>query len=110
MIHVPSVDSSLASQNGAQPNPGSAVLVDGAATVSFEPAFVTVAAGASANVAVTFAAPTGLDSSSVPIYSGHIHIESSDGAQKFNIPYAGVAASMKDDYPMLDTWVSFPPL
>lgn len=93
-------------QNNAQPNPGPAVLVDGAATVNFDSTFITVAAGGRATVGVTFAAPTGLEPSTVPIYSGHLHIESSDGAQQFNIPYAGVAASMKDDYPMLDTCVS----
>lgn len=77
------------------------MLVDGAATVNFDSTFVTVAGGASATVAVTFAAPTDLEPSSVPIFSGHINIASTDG-QSFNIPYAGIAASMRADFPVLD--------
>lgn len=64
---------------------------------------MTVAAGASTAFSVTFAAPTDIEGAYVPIFSGLIHIESSDSTQSYNVPYAGVAASLTNDYPQLDT-------
>jgi len=53
---------------------------------------------------VTFTRPTNLDAATIPVFSGHIRLEATDG-QSFNIPYAGVAASMQADFPILDTCV-----
>jgi len=120
-------------------------LVSGDASVVFSSTFLTIAAGASADVIVTFTAPTNLDASNVPIYSvsrssplstleflelelifldhlpfllllpsssshlrashpqGFIVVESADVSERYTIPYAGIAASLRTNYPIIDT-------
>ena len=63
---------------------------------------MTVAAGATVDVQVIFTPPTGLDPKTVPVYSGFIVVESADTSQRYTVPYAGTAASMRTDYNLLD--------
>lgn len=71
------------------PNPTS----DAAATLSFSSSSVEVAAGATANVTVSPAAPAGLDASRLPVYSGYITVNATGGAS-LAVPYLGVAGSL----------------
>lgn len=72
------------------------------ASVSFTPSTsFTVPAGGVQNISANFQAPSGIDPSTFPIYSGFIGISSSLG-ETFSVPYVGVAAKMKD-MAILDT-------
>jgi hypothetical protein len=70
-------------------------LVSTAATVTIIPAKITVPAGWTLPVMVTFKAPAGLDAKTFPVYSGFINAAGSDGS-KLHSTYLGVAASLKD--------------
>ncbi|KAG8703544.1 hypothetical protein FRC12_018728 [Ceratobasidium sp. 428] len=65
------------------------------ASVTITPSNVVVAPGSSAMVAVSFIAPTGLDPTAFPVYSGFIQANGSDGSL-IHSTYLGVAASLKD--------------
>lgn len=71
------------------PNPSS----DAAASLSFSSSSIEVAAGSAANVTVTPTAPAGLDESRLPVYSGFITVNGTNG-ENVTIPYLGVAGSM----------------
>lgn len=55
---------------------------------------VTVAAGEEATVLVSATPPAGLDATRLPIYSGYIAINGSDGSS-LSLPYMGVAGSLR---------------
>ncbi|KAG9086315.1 hypothetical protein FS749_003726 [Ceratobasidium sp. UAMH 11750] len=74
---------------------GPVPLVPNAATVTIIPSKVTVPAGWTLPVIVTFKAPTGLDAKTAPVYSGFIQAKGSDGSS-LHSTYLGVAASLKD--------------
>lgn len=71
------------------PNPSS----DAAATLSFSSSSVEIAAGSTTNITVTAAQPEGLDATRLPVYSGYITINATDGSF-YTIPYLGVSGSM----------------
>jgi hypothetical protein len=73
--------------------------VSNAATVRFSQSSVTLKTGHSTYVTVAITPPTGLDSTSYPVYSGWIQI--TGGASTVQVPYLGVAANMKN-HPVLD--------
>jgi len=64
------------------------------ATLSFSPATIHVAAGASAVVTITPTPPIGLDAGLLPVYSGYVTINGTNG-DSLIIPYAGVASNMR---------------
>lgn len=64
-------------------------------TVSFDQKSVSVPAGKTVKVNVNFSKPTGLDSKRIPIYGGYINIQGSNG-DSLNLPYSGIASSLKD--------------
>ncbi|KAK0726701.1 peptidase S8/S53 domain-containing protein [Lasiosphaeria miniovina] len=69
-------------------------LDDSIATLSFgSSGSVAVAAGQTKTVQVTVVPPAGLDAKRLPVYSGYITINGSDGSA-FSLPYLGVAGSM----------------
>jgi hypothetical protein len=64
------------------------------AGVSFEPGVsVTIPAGQRKIITVTATAPTGLDAKRLPVYSGYITINGTDGSS-LSLPYMGVYGSM----------------
>lgn len=71
------------------PNPSA----DAAASLSFSSSSIEVAAGSAANITVSPTPPAGLDESLLPVYSGYITINGTNG-ENFTIPYLGVAGSM----------------
>ncbi|SCV72222.1 BQ2448_4916 [Microbotryum intermedium] len=70
-----------------------------AAGVSFRPGRITIAAGQTSTIRITFQAPKFVQRhlSLYPIYSGFITITADDPAkQKFQVPYFGMAGNMSD--------------
>jgi hypothetical protein len=65
------------------------------ATICFNPTTLTMAPRSSRIVALHFTRPSGLDESRIPIYSGYVAINSSNG-DPFPLIYAGVASCLKD--------------
>ncbi|KAK3681811.1 peptidase S8/S53 domain-containing protein [Podospora appendiculata] len=68
-------------------------LVAGYASIAFSPSDFTIAAGQRKIVTVTATAPTGLDAKRLPVYSGYLAVNGSDGSG-LSLPYLGVAGSM----------------
>lgn len=62
---------------------------------------ITLNAGESSVVTVTATPPAGLDASRLPLYSGFIHIQASNGFN-MTIPYGGIATPLRG-VPVLDT-------
>lgn len=71
------------------PNPTAA----SAATLAFSASSVDVAAGATVNVTVTPTPPKGLDASRLPVYSGYITVNGTNG-EDLALPYLGVWGSL----------------
>ncbi|KAJ1301871.1 hypothetical protein OPQ81_009098 [Rhizoctonia solani] len=74
---------------------GPVPLVNNAATVKIVPKRVIVPAGSAVSVVVTVQAPTGLDATKFPVYSGYIKASGSDGTN-LQSTYMGLAANLKD--------------
>ncbi|KAK2733009.1 subtilisin-like serine protease pr1c [Colletotrichum kahawae] len=73
------------------PNP----TVDDWAELSFSSEKVSIQAGSSAEVTVTVVPPRNVNATQLPVYSGLIRVKA-DNDETHNIPYLGVAGSMKD--------------
>lgn len=71
------------------PNPSS----DAAARLSFSSSSVEIAAASTANITVVLTQPEGLDATRLPVYSGYITVNATDGSN-YTIPYLGVSGSM----------------
>ncbi|KAK8128244.1 hypothetical protein PG984_009352 [Apiospora sp. TS-2023a] len=86
------------------PNP----TVDAWADLRFDVDSVIVPAGGSANVMVTFTAPSGgnVNTTLLPVYSGYISVNSTREDEHLVIPYLGVAGSMRS-VPILQASSSF---
>lgn len=76
------------------------------AGISFGPgASVTIPAGQRKIITVTATAPTGLDAKRLPVYSGYIAINGTDGSS-LSLPYMGVYGSMHSS-PVLNAPATF---
>jgi hypothetical protein len=84
----------------AQPAPFPPEVVDGSASLSFSATSIPIPAGQSVSVTVTPTLPEGLNSLRLPVYSGYITINGTNG-DALAIPYAGLAGSMKAS-PVID--------
>ncbi|KAJ6790128.1 hypothetical protein PWT90_05302 [Aphanocladium album] len=85
------------------PNPA----VDGYAKLGFSQNKVTVGAGSSASVEVTVTPPEGVDPKRLPVWSGYVTINGTDGTS-LSLPYQGVSGSMKE-HAVVDpnaSWIS----
>jgi hypothetical protein len=74
---------------------GPVPLVPNAAKVTITPSRLTVPAGQTLSVVVTFEPPTGVNPSNFPVYSGYIQATGSDNST-LQSTYLGVAAKMRD--------------
>jgi hypothetical protein len=74
--------------------------VSNAAGIKFSRTSVTISPGQTARITATFTPPTGLDVSTLPVYSGWVTIISS--TESLQVPYLGAAAALKDKR-VLDT-------
>ena len=77
------------------PNTAPLPIASNTASVSFRTTTTTIRSGRTEQVKVTFTAPSGLDPTTYPIYSGFIVVTGSNG-EVLSIPYQGVASKMKD--------------
>jgi len=83
-----------------QPNNGPVPQIGGSASVQLSKSSVMLRAGSSTVVTLRFTAPTGLDATKFPVYSGWIQI--TGGNNNVQVPYMGVAARMRD-MPVIDS-------
>jgi hypothetical protein len=65
------------------------------ATIPFNPETITVLARSSGIVTLHFTRPEGLDATRIPVYSGYVAINGSNG-DTLSLPYAGIASRLKD--------------
>lgn len=69
------------------------VMTTDYATITFSSPTLTIPAGSSAIVTAVFTPPTGLNASQIPVYSGYISINGSNG-DILSLPYAGALGDM----------------
>ncbi|CAE6439730.1 unnamed protein product [Rhizoctonia solani] len=93
LTHVPAGTANTI--RGIEAIAGTLSILPNAASVSFSSAKLTVLPGMSATATLVFTPPTGLNSSSFPVYSGYIQATGSDGTT-LRSTYLGLAASLKD--------------
>lgn len=93
--HVPTV--SFYTLYEGEPYPMVAPLepADEGATLKFSESKISVGAGEEVLVDVTPSPPSGLDNSRLPVWSGYIAINGSDGTS-LSLPYQGIAGSLHD--------------
>jgi hypothetical protein len=85
----------LPDDGSTQPQTFPPDLVTSGASVHFGSGSISVAAGKSEVVIVTLSLPKDLATARIPVYSGFITINGTNG-DSLNVPYAGVASSLKD--------------
>ncbi|TLS31204.1 hypothetical protein PpBr36_02178 [Pyricularia pennisetigena] len=68
-------------------------LVATYANLQFSQEKLEIAAGGNAQIAVTVTPPTGLDVRRLPVYSGYVTINGTDGSS-FSLPYMGILGSI----------------
>lgn len=85
----------LPDDGSTQPQTFPPDLVTSGASVHFSSGSVSVAAGKSEVVIVTLSLPKDLTTARIPVYSGFITINGTNGDSLY-LPYAGVASSLKD--------------
>lgn len=96
IFHLPAVTVYTLKSDGSRALfPGVADRVQSAATIEIGNRMLTVAAGQSAAVSVTASEPEGLDVQRLPIWSGRIAVNGSDGS-RVKLPYQGVTGSMRE--------------
>ena len=76
--------------------------VSNAASVTIIPSTLFLFPGTTGIVFLKFSPPTGLSAQQLPVYSGWIDIQAQGASDRVQVPYLGVAASMKA-LPVLDT-------
>ncbi|PHH68024.1 hypothetical protein CDD82_899 [Ophiocordyceps australis] len=78
-----------------------------AARLSFEPDVLLVPAGQSRTVSLLLHPPTGLDASRLPLWSGYITVNASDGSV-LSLPYQGLAGSLRNATVLArnQTWIT----
>ncbi|TCD66303.1 hypothetical protein EIP91_001549 [Steccherinum ochraceum] len=96
LSHSPA-GTALSLQSGTSfPADGPVPLSTKFATVKFSETSFTVHPGQTQKLTAHFTAPSGADASILPIFSGFIDIDSTDGLDSFHVSYVGLAASLKD--------------
>lgn len=83
-------------------------MADNVAAISFTPKTVTILPGSEAEIIAHVTPVSGLDIARIPVYSGYISVNGSNG-DYLTLPYAGVAASLYDAN-LTDTSDGFPNL
>ncbi|ETS76666.1 hypothetical protein PFICI_12053 [Pestalotiopsis fici W106-1] len=79
-------------------------FTDDAATVAFGEDKVTVAAGSDAVISVTVTPPT-VDATRLPVYSGYINLNGSNG-DSLSLPYQGIVGSLHDTTVLADGYLA----
>lgn len=106
--HVPTIAMYTLAPNSIHPAmaPNEPIL-DGFASFTFSESTVTVPAGESLTIDVLATPPEGLNADRLPVWSGYIAINGSDGSS-FSLPYQGVGGSLYGATVLgsEDAWVS----
>ncbi|KAG8411102.1 hypothetical protein J3458_016212 [Metarhizium acridum] len=74
--------------------PGAGEAVDATADIKLSQASITIGAGQSATVDVSAIDPSGLDPKRLPLWSGWVSIQGSDGTN-LTVPYLGLGGSLR---------------
>lgn len=96
----------LPDDGSTYPSAFPADLTTTSASLSFSSKLVTVVPGGSEIVLVTLTPPEGLTTSRIPVYSGFINLNATNG-DHLHLPYAGVASSLRDAV-VLDPSIGYP--
>ncbi|KAF4509347.1 hypothetical protein G6O67_003525 [Ophiocordyceps sinensis] len=91
-----------ASSSGPAEFPDSVETVEASATLQLSQDSVTVAAGQAATIDITASHPTGLDAGRLPLWSGCITVNGTDG-NSLTVPYQGLAAPLRNHTLLRDT-------
>lgn len=76
------------------------------ATITFDVESLTVEPGSTGVVVARFAPPQGLDATRIPIYSGYVSINGTNG-DTLTLPYGGITSRIKDAK-LINTRAGFP--
>lgn len=85
----------LPDDGSTQPQVFPPETIPGTSSLQFSSGSISVAPGKSEVVVVTLTPPEDLATARIPVYSGFITINGTNG-DSLNLPYAGVASSLKD--------------
>ncbi|KXN90796.1 Minor extracellular protease vpr [Leucoagaricus sp. SymC.cos] len=92
ITHIPAGTALTVQAGTIFPADGPVPITNSPATVSVNPSSFTLRPGASQSVVTRISGPTGLDSSTFPVYSGFLEV--SDGTQSFHVTYLGLVGSL----------------
>jgi subtilisin family serine protease len=71
------------------------LLANAGATIKFNPKTLTVGPGATGKITLSFTRPQGLDAARIPVYSGYVSINGTNG-DSLTLPYAGITSKIRD--------------
>ncbi|KAK7408332.1 hypothetical protein QQX98_009480 [Neonectria punicea] len=105
--HVPAVTVYTLVENTIYPDSFPNEFASTQATVKFSENKVTIGAGESVTIEALPTPPKGLQANRLPVWSGYIAINSTDGTS-LSIPYQGLTGSLHDSTVLgpEDTWIS----
>lgn len=105
--HVPAVTMYTLMENAIYPDGFPGEFATTMATVKFSEDKVTLGAGESVTVEVLPTAPKGLRASRLPVWSGFVAVNGTDGTS-LSIPYQGLTGSLHNSTVLgkSDTWIS----
>ena len=105
--HTAAVTMYTLAKDSIYPMPFPNEPVDGAASLKFSDSSVTIAPGRSHNIKVSPTAPSGIDAKRLPVWSGWVAINGTDGSS-LSIPYQGISGSMRSSTVLgaKDTWIA----
>lgn len=93
LSHVPALTAYTLTEPASWPAYFPNPTTDIAASLTFSDSTIEVPAGSTANITVSPTLPAGLDASLLPVYSGYIAINGTNG-DNLTVPYLGVAGSL----------------
>lgn len=108
ITNVPTVSWYTFYEDEPYPIAGIPEPVEESATLKFSESKVSVAAGKEVTVEVIPTPPTGLDGKRLPVWTGYIAVNGSDGTS-LSLPYQGIVGSLHDSDVLLGddyTWVT----
>lgn len=94
--HVPAGTALTVQAGTIFPSDGPVPLSATAASVTIVPSKLILLPGQTLPVVAVFKAPTGLDESTFPVFSGFIEVQGSSVSDTFHVSYLGLAGSLKD--------------
>ncbi|KAK7425744.1 hypothetical protein QQZ08_007719 [Neonectria magnoliae] len=105
--HVPTKSTYTLIKGEIYPDAFPNEFADDEASLRFSESKVTVEAGGSVAIEVMPSPPQGLDADRLPLWSGYIAINGSDGSS-LSLPYQGLSGSLHDSVVLgpEDTWIS----